>query len=176
MSAERQTRPPASGLALGAATLAMGLLAGLFYAYACSVLPGLARADDRTLVDAMQQINDAIENPVFFLSFLGAPLLMLAALILQHRAGARRVVVWIGAALLLYGVAFVVTGAINIPLNDDLKHAGDPDRVADLTRVRDDFYAPWVAWNVVRTAASIAALGCLIYALLVHTRAARAEP
>jgi uncharacterized membrane protein len=48
---------------LGAALRAMGLIAGLFYAYACSVMPGLADADDRTVIDAMQQINEAIENP-----------------------------------------------------------------------------------------------------------------
>ena len=51
----------------------MGLLAGLFYAYSVSVVPGLGQADDRTLVDGMQQINEAIENPVFFVGFLGAP-------------------------------------------------------------------------------------------------------
>ena len=70
---------PAPGLVLGAAALTMGLLAGLFYAYSVSVMPGLGQADDRTLVDGMQQINDAIENPVFFVSFLGAPVLILAA-------------------------------------------------------------------------------------------------
>ncbi|MGH3083581.1 MAG: hypothetical protein ACRDNP_05880 [Gaiellaceae bacterium] len=43
------------------------------------MMPGLDRAGDRTLVDAMQQINEAIQNPVFVLSFMGAPLLTAAA-------------------------------------------------------------------------------------------------
>jgi hypothetical protein len=60
---------------LAAALVAMGLLAGLFYAYACSVMPGLSDAGDRSFIDSMQQINKAIENPVFFLTFLGAPVL-----------------------------------------------------------------------------------------------------
>src|ERR671916_3351001 len=46
----------ARGATLVAATVAMGLLAGLFYSYACSVMPGLSRTDDRTFVSGMQQI------------------------------------------------------------------------------------------------------------------------
>ena len=145
-------------------------IAGVFYAYAVSVRPGLDRADDRTLVDGMQQINEAIENPVFFLSFLGAPVLTAAAAFMHWRAGAGRVTRWIVAALALYGVAFLVTVAFNIRLNDDLADAGDPARIVDLAAVRDDFYAPWVAWNIVRTVASTAALGCLAYALVLHGR------
>ena len=49
--------------ALAAATITTGLMAGLYYAYACSVMPGLSRTDDRTFVSAMQQINVAIINP-----------------------------------------------------------------------------------------------------------------
>ena len=160
----------AAGLALGAAALTMGLLAGLFYAYSVSVMPGLGQADDRTLVDGMQQINEAIENPVFFVSFLGAPVLILASLVLERRAGSRQNVRWVGAALVLCAIAILVTGALNIPLNDDLKQAGDPGRIADIAQVRDDFYGPWVAWNIVRTVASTAALGCLVYALMLHGR------
>ena len=89
-----------SGLVLGAAALTMGLLAGLFYAYSVSVMPGLAQADDRTLVDAMQHINEAIENPVFLLTFFGAPLLAVAALILERRSAALGCLAY---ALLLHG-------------------------------------------------------------------------
>jgi uncharacterized membrane protein len=60
----------------------------------------------------------------------------------------------------------MVTGAVHIPLNDDIVQAGDPDRVADLAGVRDDFYGRWVAWNVVRTVAAAAALGSLVCALI----------
>jgi uncharacterized membrane protein len=48
---------------LAAATLTTGLMAGLYYAYAYSVMLGLSRTDDRTFVSAMQQINVAILNP-----------------------------------------------------------------------------------------------------------------
>ena len=45
-------------IVLGAAVIAMGLLAGLIYAYSVGVMPGLTAADDRTLIDAMQQMAD----------------------------------------------------------------------------------------------------------------------
>jgi uncharacterized membrane protein len=175
MSVELTTAPrtkTSSGLVLGAAVLTMGLLAGFFYAYSVSVMPGLGQADDRTLVDGMQEINVAVENPVFLLSFLGAPALALAALLAERGSGSREVARWILAALVLCGLGLLVTGALNIPLNDDLERAGDPDRIADIAAVRDDFYGPWVAWNVVRTLATTAAFGCLAYALALRGRAA----
>jgi uncharacterized membrane protein len=155
---------------LGAALVAMGLIAGLFYAYACSVMPGLANTDDRTFVDAMQQINEAIENPVFFLTFLGAPLLVIWAMVIARRSGSSEVFRWLGLALALYAIGFVVTGTLNIPLNNDLKDAGDPARIADLAQVRDDFEGPWVAWNVVRTVLTIASFCALVPAVVLHTR------
>ena len=60
------------GGALVAATLTTGLMAGPYYAYAISVMLGLGRTDDRTFLSAMQQINVAILNPWFFVSFFGA--------------------------------------------------------------------------------------------------------
>lgn len=87
------------GATLVAATLTMGLLAGLFYAFAVSVMPGLARTDGRSFVDAMQRINMAITNPWFFLSFFGAPVLTIAAAALHLRGAGRAVLPWIAAHL-----------------------------------------------------------------------------
>jgi hypothetical protein len=70
----RLPRPPrhsSASIVLGLATLTTGLMAGVYYAYACSVMLGLARTSDRTFIDVMQQINVAIQNPVFFAAFSG---------------------------------------------------------------------------------------------------------
>jgi uncharacterized membrane protein len=155
---------------MGAAVVAMGLIAGLYYAYACSVMPGLGDTDDRTFVDAMQQINEAIQNPVFFLTFVGAPLLVIWAMVVARRSSSAEVLRWLAIALVLYAVGFVITGALNIPLNNDLEDAGDPARIADLAAVRDDFEGPWVAWNIVRTVATVASFGALMPAVLAHAR------
>jgi uncharacterized membrane protein len=159
------------GIALGAAVIAMGLLAGFFFAYAVSVMPGLTAADDRTLVDGMQQINEATENPVFFLTFLGAPALAAVALFQARHSASAETARWVVAGLALYTVMAVITFAFNIPLNEDLKEAGDPARIENLGAVRDDFVTPWVAWHIVRTVALTAAFGSLAWALVLRGRA-----
>jgi uncharacterized membrane protein len=159
-------------IVLGAAVIAMGLVAGLFYFSSIAVMPALTAADDRTLVDAMQQMIDKIENPAFFLVFLGAPALAAFALVQARRSGSPKTAGWIVAALALYTVMVVVTFAVHIPLNDDLRQAGDPDRIENLAAVRDDFVTPWVAWDIVRTLATTAAFACLTWALVLHGRAA----
>lgn len=159
-----------AGLMLGAALVAMGLITGMFYAFDVSVMPGLADVDDRTFVDSMQRINEATLNPVFYLSFMGATLITPVAAVVEWRAGRRGAAVWVIAALACYGIAFMVTTAISVPLNDDLVNAGDPATIADLAAVRDDFEGPWVAWNIVRTISSTVALACLGRALVLHGR------
>jgi uncharacterized membrane protein len=159
-----------AGLVLGAAVIATGLLAGLFYAFDVAVMPALTRADDRTLVDAMQQMIDAIENPAFFLTFLGAPVLAGVALAQARRSGSTETARWIMIGLGAYAVMFLVTVAFHFPLNEDMKNAGDPARIRDLEAVRDDFATPWVAWNIVRTVASTVAFGALTRALFVQGR------
>lgn len=157
---------------LVAATMSMGLMAGVFGLYAHTIMPGLGSTDDRTFVGAFQSIDRAIINPLFLATFLGAFVLTgLAALLQLHRDG-RSVLPWIVAALVLYLVVLVITFAVNVPLNDAIKAAGDPDSIADLAAVRERFgEARWVRWNLVRVATSTVALGCLCWALVLHGRA-----
>lgn len=158
-------------LVLGAATVTTGLLAGLYYGYACSVMPGLARADDRTLVDGMQRINEVIQNPVFFATFMGSPLLNAATWWIERRSGRRDAARWALAGLGLATLGFLITAALNIPLNDQLDRAGDPGRITDLAGVRHDFLVPWSVWNAVRAVATTGAFTCLVAAL--HHRRGR---
>lgn len=65
-----------SNLVLAATAILTALVAGLFYAYSCSVSPGLGRLPDAGYLSAMQSINRAIQNPVFFISFLGCLILL----------------------------------------------------------------------------------------------------
>ncbi|MFJ3792744.1 DUF1772 domain-containing protein [Kitasatospora sp. NPDC090091] len=163
----------AAGPLLGVATVAMGLMAGLFFAFDVSVMPGLDRGDDRTYVTAMQNINKAIENGVFGLVFVAALAVTGAAAFVQYRGGRRGPALWAAAATVLYLVALVVTMAVNIPLNNELAQAGDPALIQDLGAVRDRFESTWVTANVVRTLLCTAGLAALVRALLLHARAAR---
>lgn len=156
-----------------AATMSMGLMAGVFGLYAHTIMPGLGRTDDRTFVAAFQAIDRAIINP-WFLScgFVGALVLTALAAALHLSADRRSGLPWIAAALVIYLAVFVITIAVNVPLNDAIKAAGDPDRIVDLAAVRAQFdETRWARWNLVRTAASTVALGCLAWALVLFGRA-----
>ena len=111
---------------LGAAVIAMGLLAGLIYDWAITVMPALTAADDRTLVDAMQQ---TVDNPAFPLTFLAAGALAAVALVQARRSGSPETARWILAGLAFYTLTVLITAAIHLPLNEDLKNAGDPARI-----------------------------------------------
>ncbi|MEV8633979.1 anthrone oxygenase family protein [Streptosporangium sp. NPDC051023] len=150
--------------------VSMGLMAGLFYAFAVSVMPGLARTDDRTFVFAMQRINQAIENPAFATTFFGAFLFTGASAFVQYRLGMRAAARWVVAGLVLYVVALAITMGVNVPLNERLASAGDPSKIADLAAVRESFEGVWVTTNTVRALACTLALGCLGRALTLHGR------
>lgn len=162
----------AAGPLLAVGTVATGLMAGLFFAFDVSVMPGLADGDDRTYVTAMQHINKAIENGVFGLVFVGALVATGLAAFLQYRAGRRTVAIWAAAATLLYLGALVVTAAVNLPLNSELARAGDPTQIQDFAAVRAAFESTWTAGNLVRTLLCTAGLAALVRALLLHGRAA----
>ncbi|MEV6981819.1 anthrone oxygenase family protein [Sphaerisporangium sp. NPDC051017] len=151
-----------------AATITTGLVAGLFYAYACSVMLALRQVDDRTYIRVMQRINVVILNGWFAAGFAGAPLLTAAAIVVHLDERHRDALPWIAAALVVYGAMLAITFAIHIPLNNALDAAGDPARIADPGAVRGRFEPRWVRWNVVRAMASTAALGCLSWALIMY--------
>lgn len=154
--------------ALVAATISTGLAAGVFGLYAHTIMPGLGRTDDRTFVAAFQSIDRAIMNPWFLGgSFFGALLFTILATIAHV---GRPAMPWIAAALVLYAITFVITIAINVPLNDAIKAAGDPDGI-DLAAVRERFdEARWRSWNIVRVIASTTAFGLLTWALTLSGR------
>lgn len=160
---------------LGAAVLAMGLSAGLLGAFTIAVMPGLTAADDRTLVDAMQQMIVKIENPAFFLIFLGAPVLAALALVQARRAGSTKAAGWIVAGLALYALTLLITFTVHVPLNYELRDAGDPSHIQNLAAVRDNFVTPWVTWDIVRTLTATAAFCSLIWALDLRGPTGRAE-
>ncbi|TDD89344.1 DUF1772 domain-containing protein [Actinomadura darangshiensis] len=146
----------------------MGLAAGLLAAFTIAVMPGLTASDDRTLVDAMQHMIVKIENPVFFLIFLGAPILAAIALVQARRSGSARTARWIIAGLVLYTLTLLVTFAVHVPLNYELRDMGDPAHIKNLAAVRDDFVTPWVTWDIVRTLTATAAFTALTRALTLH--------
>ena len=161
------------GVSLIAATMTMGLMAGVFGIYANAFMPGLRKTDDRTFVGAFQAIDRAIMNPLFMLWFFGA--LVLSATAVALLAGEESVLAWIAVAAVLYLAVVIITIAVNVPLNDAIKAAGKPDDV-NLVAVREHFdETRWVAWNIARAILSTIALGCLAWALVQYGRTVLGE-
>lgn len=156
-------------LSLAGATLTTGLVAGVFYAYTVSVSPGLAAQPDDSYVAAMQAINEKIQNPLFFLSFFGAVLFLLAALAV-HLPRPRLGRFWlIALASALYvGGGFLLTVVVNVPLNEELARVVGDASAGELARARAAYEGPWNFWNGVRTVFSFLAFVALVGACLLR--------
>lgn len=161
---------PLGTTALIVALLTSGLLAGLYYAYAISVMPALGAFDDRTYIDVMNKINVVIVNPSFMVTFLGSIGFTVLAGACYLKPEARPVLVWIGIALALNIASLVITSAINVPLNDKLATATASTNLGDLGALRQQFESSWVRWNMIRALANTAATGVLGWALAVPVR------
>jgi uncharacterized membrane protein len=154
---------------LMAATVTMGLATGAFALYAHTIMPGLGKTDDRTFVASFQSIDRAIINPWFMLTAFAGALVFTVGAVLTNLG--RQPLPWVAVALGLYLIAVVITLAVNVPLNDAIKAAGDPDRIADLAAVRERFdESRWATFNLVRTVTTAGAFGSLLWALVVYGR------
>jgi uncharacterized membrane protein len=156
-------------LTLGGATLTTGLVAGVFYAYAVSVNLGLAAQPDAAYVAAMQAINEKIQNPLFFLSFFGAVLFLLAALAV-HLPRPRSGRFWLIAlaSVLFVGGGFLLTVVVNVPMNQELARVVADASAGELGRARAAYEGPWNFWNGVRMVFSILAFLTLVGACLLR--------
>lgn len=133
-------------------------MAGLFYAWSCSVMPGFARLNDREFVAAMQATNRAIQNPVFFVAFLGAPLFLIISTVLFFGESTKFYLLLAASVIYLIG-NFGVTVVGNVPMNNTLDHfelktASDEEAA----RRRSNFARRWTFLNHIRAVASTIAL------------------
>ena len=167
-------RPRARGsavraLTLAGATLTTGLIAGVFYAYAVSVNLGLAAQPDAAYIATMQAINERIQNPLFFLSFFGAVLFLLAALVVYSpRPRSGRFWLIALACVLYVGGGFLLTVFVNVPLNENLARVAADASPGELARARAEYEDPWNFWNGVRAMFSFLAFLALVCACLLR--------
>jgi uncharacterized membrane protein len=144
-------------VATTAAAVTSAVIGGLFYGFSTFVMSGLDRAEPIEAIAAMRGINaEAQANAPFLIVFVGSAVLALgvgvAALFRLSQPGTGYVLA--GAVFGL--VAFIVTIAFNVPLNDRLD-AIDPSGLsaADALREWRAYLGPWTAWNHVRTVAPV---------------------
>jgi uncharacterized membrane protein len=157
-------------LALIAATLLCGLVAGFVFAFATVVMPGIGTLDDRSFLRAFRVIDRVIQDnqPVFLLVWVGSVVALLASVVLGFGRldGTGRVLVIAAGLVYLLGVQ-LPTVAINVPLNNAVQ-ALDIDGMDDtaVEKARQDFEPRWVYWNVVRTVLASLVLVLLLILLL----------
>ena len=146
-----------------------GLIAGLFYAYSCSVNVGLARLSDIEYLRAMQSINRVILNPWFFSSFMGTLLLLPIAVWMAYtNTGISTSTYLLLTAALIYLVGvFGVTIFGNVPLNQVLDKLDFAQAsVQDLALQRSQFENTWNKFHLLRTLGSSLTLLLTLSAIL----------
>lgn len=155
------------------ATVCTGLLAGLVLTYSVAVMPGLANADDRTLVDAFQQIDRALDERVWFwvTIFIGAIVLIIIAIVLTFRVRVKSVRPWLIVAAVLYATTIAMTGIGIDSLETDFGKSADNQTIG-LSEVRADLQEDrWIFFNNVRLATTLGAFVCLAWSLVLFGRA-----
>ncbi|MGF6846502.1 putative membrane protein [Chitinophaga sp. W3I9] len=149
---------------LGITAVSTALMGGLFYAYSCSVNPGLGRLSDIGYLSAMQSINRAILNPVFFASFLGSlallPVCTWAYFSYSVSPGSWCV---LGATFVYFIGVLGVTMAGNVPLNNALDKADlTATSAGQLAEQRAAFEERWNRLNMVRTVAAVGTVALMV--------------
>jgi uncharacterized membrane protein len=143
------------------------LVTGLFYGYSVSVNGGLHRLNDSEYVKAMQSINAVIQNPIFFVSFIGPILLLPLAAFLHRDANSMQFALLLASSALYIAGSFALTMVGNVPLNERLaKFNASKSSGNEIAQARAGFERPWNRLHAIRTIASIAATVLIFVAIL----------
>ena len=148
-------------------TLLCGLLAGLFYGYDCSVNAGLGNLSNHTYLSAFQSINSAIQNPYFFISFMGSGVFLLITTWLSYTKSPASFYFLLVASIFFIVGVWGITVFGNIPLNNDLAQF-DLKTASETTiaEKRKLFENSWNLYHRIRTMAAICSFSLIIISIL----------
>lgn len=146
-------------ISLFLALIAYGLIAGFFYAYSVDVMPALDNLPPLEAIHAMQEINTAVRNPVFFTTFFGPLIIGFFTFVLFVLAKNKKAAVFILLATLTYLLAaFFPTVSINVPMNIELGLLNPSDNDVSAMEIWRNYSEKWTFWNTARTVGSTLAL------------------
>ncbi|TDB88397.1 DUF1772 domain-containing protein [Actinomadura sp. KC216] len=159
-----------SALAAVAATLSIIMVAGMagtFFGFSTSVMPGLDAARPASAIDAFKGMDQKIQNPLFIAMFTLVPVAAIAAgvLLLTLDENSAAVLFFVAAGVYFAG-ALVPTIAINIPMNKALQAVTIPEDASEAAKIWSDHSGRWTTWNTVRTVfcwASLLAMSLGVY-------------
>lgn len=151
--------------------LTTGLTAGLCFAWGNAVTPGIGKLGTLAYLQAFQEMNRSILNPVFFIVFLGPVVLNIVNLILFRSAAKPVLFLLIGGTVVYFIGLFLVTVLGNVPLNEildktDLLSASSEE----LTQLRERFENPWNSFHRIRIWSSLLSFVLLAISLLIAAK------
>lgn len=148
-----------------------GLIAGLYYAWSCSVIPGIGKLSDVNYLSAIQSMNKEILNPVFFASFMGTLILLPVCTWLHYKSGMSTTFWLLLAASLIYAIgSFGVTMVGNVPLNNTMdKFNVSSATIESMIKQRQNFEIPWNKLHSIRTFATVVSFVLTIIACILKS-------
>jgi uncharacterized membrane protein len=136
-------------------TFLCSLVAGLLFAFAIVVMPGIKNLNDKGFIRAFQVIDGVIQNnqPLFMLAWVGSILVLIVTVVLAigQLGGVDLLILIAAAGIYLFGVQ-LPTILINIPLNNKLQTV-DVEAIdeAEAKQARQNFEPRWNRSNAIRT-------------------------
>jgi uncharacterized membrane protein len=146
------------------AIVGSGLVAGVFFAFSTSIMPALAQLPKPAGALAMQLANRTILNPRFLAVYAGTVAICLVIAVAALITGAGGVIWLVAGAVLFVVGSFIVTMAINVPMNNRLD-AVDPESAAGI-EIWTEYLSRWTAWNKFRGVASALSTALLAIGLI----------
>jgi uncharacterized membrane protein len=149
-----------TGIVVGVAALTTAAAGGVYLGFSTMVMPALREAAPDEAVGTMNRINVFAVRSVFMVAFLGSVLasVLAAILVLGSFPGLDAVLTLAGAVLAI--VAFLVTAAVNVPLNNRLAATTEG-------RAYAGFEQRWTRANTLRGTLSLLGAASFIGALVV---------
>ena len=148
-------------ITLIAATLATGLVAGVFLTFSDFVMRGLGRAQPGAGIEAMQWINREVYRSLFMVLLIGMSFVSLGLAVLGAVLIGGTVAYWLAAAGALYVLGVMaVTGRRNVPMNEHLDHVEHWS--AHAHAYWETYKRDWTRWNHLRWTTALAASVCYL--------------
>ncbi len=156
-------------IAMIVAAFLCSLAAGLLFAFAIVVMPGIRSLNDREFIRAFQVMDGVIQNnqPIFMLVWVGSVVFLGITVVLGivQLDGAERLLIIVATLAYFLGVQ-LPTVRINIPLNNELQTLNvDSMSETEQKVARNNFEPRWNQWNVIRAAFTSLSSGLLIVLL-----------
>ncbi|WP_349360649.1 anthrone oxygenase family protein [Stappia sp.] len=147
-----------------ASALWFALMAGFFFAFSSTVMPGLSLAPAELGMIAMQEINVAVHNLLFTAGFWVAFALAIAGAVLSVVRRQRGWPLMLLGCLVYLGGVFAVTATGNVPLNREL--APMSASISDNLAYWSQFQTDWTLLNHVRMIAAFLAATIVLSSFL----------